>query len=43
MHPTYVALNDTVNGFMAVWCTQNVGQDGGSFTWKQLCNNQITL
>ena len=32
MHPTYVASNTTVNWCVVVRCTQNVWQDGSSFT-----------
>ena len=28
---------------MVAWCTQNVYQDGSSFTWQQPCDNKTAL
>ena len=46
-HPcTYLCgfeWSNTVNWCKIVWCTQNMCQDGSSFTWHQPCNNQREL
>ena len=40
LHICGFAWGDIVNSCMVVWCTQNVHQNGSSFTWHQSSNNQ---